>query len=339
MNIVCAGLNHEMARVDVRERFAVSAKEVPDVLREARRIDGLAGAVVVSTCNRVEVYAASLCPAKAFEGLSGLLWERAGEEVPLYLHDTPRSVRHLFRVASGLDSMVLGETEILGQIKQAYALADGCGAASRHIHKLFQHAFRVAKSVRSETMITRGATSVGAVAVELAGRIFGDLRGRRVLVLGAGDTSERTARNLVSRGVRTVIVSNRTFARAAALAAEIGGMAIHFDNWQNVFGDVDIVICSTAAPHYILTRERLEPVMRGRGGRPLFVIDLAVPRDVDPAINKMEGVFLYDIDSLRGIVNESLEVRRSEVQRCEVMIGEHVKRFVEWLRTHHELRG
>jgi glutamyl-tRNA reductase len=275
---------------------------------------------------------------KAFEGLTALFRKRAGGDVPLYLHDTPRSVRHLFRVASGLDSMVLGETEILGQIKQAYTLADGCGATSRHIHKLFQHAFRVAKHVRSETHITRGATSVGAVAVELAGKIFGDLSGRRVLVLGAGETSEKTARSLVSRGVRTVIVSNRTFDRAAALAAEIGGLAIHFDNWQNVFPDVDILICSTSAPHYILTPDHLEPMMRARAGRPLFIIDLAVPRDADPALNNVDGVFLYDIDSLQDIVNQTLEVRRGELERCERMVTEHVGAFVGWLRTHHQFR-
>ncbi|GAB4166489.1 MAG: hypothetical protein Fur0032_03930 [Terrimicrobiaceae bacterium] len=316
----------------------MSHGELPEVLGAARAIDGLAGAVVVSTCNRVEMYAASLCPVKAFEGLTDLFRRRAGAEVPLYLHDTPRSVRHLFRVASGLDSMVLGETEILGQIKQAYSLADGCGATSRHIHKLFQHAFRVAKHVRSETHITRGATSVGAVAVELAGKIFGNLSGRRVLVLGAGETSEKTARSLVSRGVRTVIVSNRTFHRAAALAADIGGLAIHFDNWQNVFPDVDILICSTSAPHYILTPDRLGPMMRARAGRPLFIIDLAVPRDADPALNEVEGVFLYDIDSLQDIVNQTLEVRRGELERCEKMVTQHVGAFVGWLRTHHQFR-
>lgn len=339
MNILCAGLNHQNAPVEIREKFAIGNHELQDTLSAVRAIDGTGGAVILSTCNRVEFYAASLCPVRTFEALRGLMQTRSGVDAPLYFHDTPRSVRHLFRVASGLDSMVLGETEILGQVKKAYSAAAEMGATGRHINKLFQHAFRVAKHVRTETQITRGATSVGSVAVELAGKIFGDLGGRRVMILGAGETSERTARSLVSRGVRTVIVSNRTFERAARLAGEIGGLAIHFDHWQNAFADVDILICSTAAPHAILTLEKLAPMMRDRGGRPLFVIDLAVPRDADPAINDLEGVFLYDIDSLEGIVRQSLEVRRSEIERCEHMITHQVNTFVTWLKTHQALRS
>lgn len=339
MNILCAGLNHQNAPLEIREKFAVSGHGMIETLSAMRRIDGLAGAVILSTCNRVEFYAASLCPVRAFDSLQTLLRDRTGVEAPLYFHDTPRSVRHLFRVASGLDSMVLGETEILGQVKKAYSTAAELGATSRHLNKLFQHAFRVAKHVRSATQITRGATSVGAVAVELAGKIFGDLTGRRVMILGAGETSERTARSLVSRGVKTVIVSNRTFDRAAMLAAEIGGLAIHFDHWQNAFADVDILICSTAAPHTVISRDKLAPMMRERAGRPLFVIDLAVPRDADPDVNELDGVFLYDIDSLEGIVRQSLEVRRSEIIRCEQMIADHVGAFVAWLRRHHEFHA
>jgi glutamyl-tRNA reductase len=337
MTILCAGLNHQNAPVEIRERFAIGDPQMPETLAAVRAIDGLSGAVILSTCNRVEFYASSVCPVRAFEGLKALLRERTGTEAPLYFHDTPRSVRHLFRVASGLDSMVLGETEILGQVKKAYSTAAGLGATTRQLNKLFQHAFRVAKHVRTETQITRGATSVGSVAVDLAGKIFGDLSGRRVMILGAGETSERTARSMVSRGVKTVIVSNRTFDRAARLAEEIGGLAIHFDHWQNAFADVDILICSTAAPHPILTREKLQPLLRGRHGRPLFVIDLAVPRDAESSINDLEGVFLYDIDSLDAIVQQSLEIRRNELHRCEAMIAQHVGAFVTWLRHHHEI--
>lgn len=336
MNILCAGINHHVAAVDVRERFAVPNHEVATVLNQMRAIDGLHEAVVVSTCNRVEFYAASLCPERAFDGLRHMIESRAGVTAPLYHHDTPRSVRHLFRVASGLDSMVLGETEILGQVKNAYAAAAGAGATSRTLNRLFQHAFRVAKSVRTDTHITRGPTSVGAVAVELAGKIFGDLGHRRVMVLGAGDTSERVARSLVSRGVKTVIVSNRTFDRAAKLAEEIGGMAIHFDNWRNEFPDVDILVSSTGAPHHVLRREQLDPVMRLRSGRPLFIIDLAVPRDIEPSVNELNDVFLYDIDSLQQIANRSVTVRQREIEHCEQIIDSHVSRFVEWLgRTRH----
>jgi len=339
MNIVCAGLNHECAPVEVRERFAVGAQDMTEVLRDVRAIDGLSGAVVLSTCNRVEVYAANHCSVRAADGLTQLFQDRAGMEVPLYVHDTPHSVRHLFRVASGLDSMVIGETEILGQVKQAYSSASDLGATNRHLNKLFQQAFRVAKHVRTTTQITRGATSVGSVAVELAGKIFGHLTGRRVMILGAGETSERTARSLVSRGVRTVIVSNRNFERAVKLAEEIGGLAIPFNNWQNAFPDVDVIICSTSAPHFIITPEKLATMMKARGGRPLFVIDLAVPRDADPGISKIDGVFLYDIDSLEGIARQALDVRSGELNRCEEMIGDHVSSYVGWLQTHDQMRS
>jgi glutamyl-tRNA reductase len=317
MNIVCAGINHRSATVDVREKFAVGPHELEQTLARIRSIDGLAGAVIVSTCNRVEYYTASVCPLRVLDGLRGYLQERTGGcDAPLYTHESPASIRHLFRVASGLDSMVIGETEILGQLKQAYAAASACGATTRHLNKLFQHAFRVAKQVRSETQITRGSTSVGSVAVDLAGKIFGDLNGRTVMMLGAGEISERTSRSFVSRGVGTVIVTNRTFERAARLAEEIGGMAVHFDNWHNAFDNVDILICSTAAPH------------------PVVIIDLAVPRDAEASLNDLDGVYLYDIDSLEEIVRQSLEVRRAEVVRCEKMIDQHVGEFVGWMRNH-----
>lgn len=337
MNIFCAGLNHQNAPVEIRERFAVGGARMEETLDAMRAIDGVSGAVVLSTCNRVEFYTSGVCPVRTFDGLKRLLHDRAGREAPLYFHDTLRSVRHLFRVSSGLDSMVLGETEILGQVKKAYAAAAECGAADAPLHRLFQHAFRVAKHVRTETLITRGTTSVGSVAVDLAGKIFGDLPGRCVMVLGAGETSERTARSLVSRGVRTVMVSNRTFDRAARIAEEIGGRALHFDDWHKVFSEVDILICSTAAPRAIITRERLAPLLQSRGGRPLFLIDLAVPRDVEPEVGQMENIFLYDIDSLETIVRESIAIRRSDLVRCEQMISDHAATFVKWLQRHHAL--
>lgn len=331
MNIVCAGISHHLAPVEVREKFAVSANELPEVLRTLRGMDGSAGAVVLSTCNRVEFYAATICPVRALEAMRSWLSSRGCETAPFYEFHTPGSVRHLFRVSSGLDSMVVGETEVLGQVKDAYVKATEVGAPSRHLHRLFQRAFQVAKAVRTHTSITRGPTSVGTVAVELAKKIFGDLEGKRVMILGAGDTGERTARSLQSRGVKSIIVSNRTFERAARLAAEIGGMAIHFDNWHRAFHEVDILIGSTGAPHPIITREKLEPLMASRLDRPLFVIDLAVPRDITPDVNDLEGVYLYDIDSLEQIAAESLDVRKREVQRCEVLIEEHVQEYLHWL--------
>ena len=333
MNIFCAGLNHRTANLDVREHLAVSDTEMGAMLARLRAINGVSGAVMLSTCNRVELYASTLCPLQTLNGFQQILLERSGGDVPLYHHATPEAVRHLFRVASGLDSMVIGETEIFGQVKKAYALSTELGATTRSLHRLFQHAFRVAKSVRTETQITRGASSVGSVAVELAEKIFGQLEGCRVMILGAGEISERTARSLQSRGVRSVIVSNRTYDRAAALAAEIGGMALHFDHWEKTFADIDIVISSTGAPHAILTVEKLKPLLKQRKKRPLFVIDLAVPRDAEPAINQLEGVFLYDIDSLQQIATQSLDIRRQEVVRCEALIESHVGGFLSWMKS------
>ncbi len=338
MNVLCAGLNHHVAPVDVRERFAVRETELPDLLNSLRSTEGLDEAVILSTCNRVEFYAATLCPERTLAALRSILATRTGIDAPLYQHVGPASIRHLFRVASGLDSMVLGETEILGQVKAAYAAAASHGATRRTLNRLFQHAFRVAKSVRTETNITRGATSVGSVAVEMAGRIFGDLDHRRVMILGAGDTSERTARALVSRGVRTVIVSNRTYERAAKLAADIGGMALHFDHWHKEFHEVDILISSTGAPHFILTPEKLAPIVKSRNGRPLFLIDLAVPRDIDPAANELDGIFLYDIDSLQNLANRSLANRQQEVEKCDQIIDTHVKSYLTWLNHSEERR-
>lgn len=335
MTILCAGINHHNTALELRERFAIGNHELGDTLARLRSIDGLFGAVVVSTCNRVELYASSVCPIRVLDGIRDFLSMRSGgAQAPFYTHDSLLSVRHLFRVASGLDSMVVGETEILGQLKQAYHAAAGHGATNAYLNRLFQHAFRVAKQVRTETRITRGSTSVGSVAVDLAGKIFGDLDGRKVMLLGAGDTSERVARNLVSRGVRTVVVANRTFERAAALADSIGGLAVHFDHWHTAFDEVDILVCSTSAPHPVVTPAKLRPILDSRRGRPLFIIDLAVPRDVDPTVDSLGDVYLYDIDSLERIARESVEVRQAEVSRCEKMIDHHVGEFLSWMRRH-----
>jgi glutamyl-tRNA reductase len=228
---------------------------------------------------------------------------------------------------------VLGETEILGQVKKAYQAAQASGATSRNLNKLFQRAFNVAKEVRTKTSITRGAVSVGSAAVELAEKIFGDLGACKVMVLGAGETAEMTARALQSRGARAIFVSNRTYERAAALAEMLGGKAIHFDEWEKEFDGLDILIGSTGAPHAVVTAPKLLPLMGRRQDRPLFCIDLAVPRDFEPAVNELEGVYLYDIDALQGIAEQSMEVRRQELTRCEEMIERHVVEFREWLET------
>ena len=340
MNIVCFGLSHQTAEVDVRERFAFADKELPAALRRLQTLDGVREALILSTCNRVEHYAViddGAGPEQRAHDLFLRYCEAEGHTHPgadkFYHHDAPRSVEHLFRVASGLESMVLGETEILGQVKRAYLLAAGAGTTSRVLNKLFQRAFQVAKQVRSKTSIGRGSVSVASAAVDLAEKLFGDLRRCKVLVLGAGETGERTARNLLSRGVRAdgLRVANRSPERAAALAMELGGRAVpDFAAWEREAGDVDILITSTAAPGFVVTKPQLSAVMRERPDRPLFVIDIAVPRDVEPSANDVEGVYLYDIDSLQEIARLAMDARHQEMGACERIIHGHVSEFAAW---------
>jgi glutamyl-tRNA reductase len=249
--------------------------------------------------------------------------------LPFYRYEDEKCVQHLFRVASGLDSMVVGESEILGQAKKAYESARKSGAAGPWLHRLFQRAFRVAKQVRTHTEITRGSVSVGSVAVDLAQRIFGQLSNCKVLVLGAGETSERTARALISRGVADLRVSNRSTDRAQELARFVGGRAVRFDEWPQQCREIDILITSTSSETPLLTPENLAPMLRERIDRPLFIIDIAVPRDVHPNVNEMEGVYLYDIDSLQSVAEQSLALRRQQVAAAEAIIAEHVADFQE----------
>jgi len=230
-----------------------------------------------------------------------------------------------------MDSMVPGETEILGQVKKAYQSAVEAGAANREVHVLFQKAFAVAKEVRSQTNITRGPVSVGGVAVDLAEKIFGKLAHCKVMILGAGETAEQTGRALVSRGVRSIFVSNRTHDRAVELANSMGGAALHFDEWQNWAHDVDIIVGSTAAPHAVVLREPMEKLMGQRPARPLFIIDLAVPRDVEASVNELEGVYVYDIDALQQIAERSLTFRRAELVQCEAIIERCAREVAEKL--------
>lgn len=333
MEILCFGLSHHTAPIELRERFAVPDSQLGEVSATLARQPGVSEAVIVSTCNRVEYYVAAESAPAGFEAVHRFVAGRGvSPEGPAFfqmpMEDT---LRHLFRVVCGIDSMVLGETEILGQVKKAYAAAQNGEATSRYLNKLFQRAFNVAKEVRTQTNITRGSVSVGSAAVELAERIFGRLAACKVMILGAGETSEMTAGALQVRGVRTIFVANRSHERAVALAARMGGKALSFDAWLPEVADVDILIGSTAAPHHVLTHAQLAPVMRQRPDRDLFCIDLAVPRDFDPAINGIEGVYLYDIDSLQQIADNSMAVRRQELTVCEGMIERHVAEFNEWM--------
>jgi glutamyl-tRNA reductase len=253
-----------------------------------------------------------------------------------YHYEDSECVQHLFRVAAGVDSMVIGETEILGQTKKAYENARASGGAGPYLHRLFQRAFRVAKQVRTHTDITRGFVSIGSVAVDLAGKIFGDLAARKVLVLGAGETSERTVRALVSRGVTDLRISNRSIERAKELAATVKGSAIVFDRWLEQCREIDILIASTSSEEFLLTKELLEPILRERIDCPLFIIDIAVPRNIDPAINQLGSVYLYDMDSLQSVAEQSLALRRQQTTAAEEIIAQHVESFEQSVARHRE---
>lgn len=336
MSVVVIGLSHRTSPLELRERFAFAQTKMPEALRALRDSGVVREVVILSTCNRVEIYAATtLNQPEAFAGLKQFLITTHAYAGPLtnelYTLPEPHSLQHLFKVAAGLDSMVLGETEILGQLKQAYDLALKHGHTGARLNKAFQHAFNVAKYLRTETNIQRGNISVASVAVELAGKIFTSLQDRDVLVLGAGDTSEKTARALLSRGARSILVSNRSFDRAEVLAKEFNGRAVRFDDWAGEFDKVDIVISSTAAPHHIVDRARLEPLMKRRRNRPLLLIDIAVPRDIDPSVIQLDNVYLYNVDDLQAIANDHLQQRKGEIAKCEAFIEAKVKGLLEHL--------
>ncbi|MGA2544631.1 MAG: glutamyl-tRNA reductase [Verrucomicrobiota bacterium] len=330
MPFIVLGLSHRSSPVTVRERFAFSDAALPQALEKLRRDAAAAEAVILSTCNRVEIYAVMEPPEREAAALlrQFLVDYHQGPEPlndEIYCHTDARGLEHLFRVACGLDSMVLGETEILGQLKKAYDTALRHKHTGGRLNKIFQKAFNVAKQIRTETNIQRGSVSVGSVAVELAEKIFSSLRDHPVMIIGAGETGEKTARALLSRGAHSILVSNRSHERAAALARELGGRAIHFEDWTAEFSRIDIVISSTAAPHYILHRAKLELLMKARKNRPLLVIDIAVPRDIDPEIKFLENVYLYNIDDLQEIADDYLRQRQDEIARCEAVIRDKAR--------------
>lgn len=331
MNLICLGISHQTASVELRELLAFAEKEIPSALRRLVAEHGLAEALILNTCNRVEIYAVTNGLEQGAECIERFLrsWFEVGHELelPLY-HRTGRdTATHLFRVASGLESMVLGETEIFGQIKKAYALAQEARSTAKTLNQLFQQSFRVGKFLRNNTTIQRGSTSVGSVAVDLAEKVFGDLVSCHVMLMGAGEMSRVVAQSLLSRGAKSVIVSNRSLDRAQELALEIGGEAIAFDTWEQRAADTDIIITSTAAPYAIIREEHAIRAMRKRRGRPLIIIDIAVPRDVDPAVGRVPDVYLYPIDALAQIADEGRRKREAQIVRCQQLLehylGEH----------------
>ncbi len=338
MNLVLLGVNHKTAPVEVRERLAISPSRLADATRTLVHQPGVREGIIFSTCNRVELLTNQESDDSRPADLLRFLYEYfaigpAVIEPHLYEYREREAVRHLFRVVASLDSMVVGEPQILGQVKESYTVARSVGAVQADLDSLLQRAFTVAKKVRNETRIGSNSVSIASVAVDLARKIFGSLQGKHVLLVGAGKMSELAARHLMQQGAASIFVANRTQERAIELATEFGGQAVHFDNLYDEAAKADIVITSTGAPTAIFRREHGQQFLHRRRNRPMFFIDIAVPRDVDPAMNRQEGIFLYDIDDLQSVAANHMAERSVEAQQAEKIVAHEVERFHERLQV------
>ncbi len=335
MTLALVGVNHKTAPIALRERIAISREELPETTRALAAAPGVTECMIVSTCNRVELLA-------AVEGeeipLSGFLTSYFGIDSAvlgphLYEYRDKDAVNHLFRMAASLDSMVVGEPQILGQVKEAFAVARAAGTVAGQLEYLLQSAFAAAKKARSETGIGSNSVSIASVAVEMARKIFGSLQGRTVFLVGAGKMSELAARHLVQQGAGAILVSNRTAERARHIAEDFKGRVIPFEQLYEAAGEADIVISSTGAPHPIFRAEHGHAFLRRRKNRPMFFIDIAVPRDVDPEMNKLDGMFVYDIDDLQQVAAAHMEERSRQALDAETLIAAEVERFHQRQRT------
>ena len=340
MDIIVLGLSHKTAPIELREKFHIPESELPNVLDELGKCEQIHERMILSTCNRVEVYAVVDDVEDARRFLVEFLARRQtlpteAFESSLYLLAADHAIRHLFRVASSLDAMVVGESQILGHVKTAYAVALDREATGQILNALMDRALRVAKRVRTETGIATSAVSISTVAIELAKKIFGDLTGRTVMLIGAGKMSELSAKHLLADGVGTVLVANRNFDRAVELAKRWGGRAVRYDFAKVEMLQADIIISSTGAPHQILSKADFQEIIAHRHNRPIFVIDIAVPRDIDPAVNEIDNVYLYDLDDLKGVVQANLRERQREAELAEVVIDRELEQFAEWLASLH----
>lgn len=334
--VTVVGVNHRTASVEQRERLAFSAQELPAALRSLRA--DLGGGVLLSTCNRSELYATVAADPGQAERLIGYLMALKGLRESIYpgrfyLYRHEQAVRHLYRVAAGIDSMVVGEAQILGQVRDALAAAHEAGSLNGVLSRLFHSAIAVGKQARSQTGIGRYALSVSSTAVALAQRTFGRLEGRTVLVISAGSTGKLAVKRLADSGAARILVTNRTFARARDLAQQLHGQALPFDRLAEALAQTDIVISSTAAQAPVLGPAQVLPALQERQGQPLLLIDIAVPRDIDPAVRDIPGVLLYDIDDLQQVSQANPEGLQREIARVEAIIEEQVGRFLDWWRS------
>ena len=339
--IVSIGTSHHVAPIEFREKLAFSEAQLTESLQHLRESYQIHEAVILSTCNRVEVYAVANAVRTADAAAQMLVeflsdYHYIGVE-PLkkwtYLHHNLETIQHLFRVTASLDSMVVGESQILGQVKEAYDASREAGGAGTILNRLFTKAFSVGKRVRSETTIASGAVSISYAAVELAKKIFNTLEGKTVAIVGAGEMSELTAKHLVSNGVANVIVANRTYERAVKVAEKFNGTPVAYDGDLGFLIDADIVISSTDAPDYLIKRQPLANIMRKRKHRYMFLIDIAVPRDIEPDVSKIDHAFLYNIDDLEAVVAANLKDRQQEATRAEQIVTEEAKRFYDQLQV------
>jgi len=336
--LTLVGMNHRSAPLDLREQACFAEDDVPAALRRFRESTGAAEVVILATCNRVEI----LTRTTEARGLAGEICAFLSKDRGLdagtidqhvYVHEGLNAARHVFAVACGLDSMILGEPQILGQLKRAYAIAREHGSTGPVLDRLLQHALAAAKRVRTSTGISRHAVSVAYAAANLARTIFDDLHGRSALLLGAGKMTELAARHLASQGVSDLTITNRTYARAENLAASLGGTAVPWDDFTKELTRVDIVLTGTAAATPVLSKEQVRQALRGRRGRPLFIVDIAVPRDVEPAVHDLDGVYLYDVDDLQGIVDAGLAERRRAADEARRLLDVEVVVFDRWRQT------
>ncbi len=330
------GVSHHHTPIELRERLSCSEQSLP-IAYAYLKDEALSETVLLSTCNRMELYVASEGSAEHLHDklIDHLARFHSMDASELLQHIEWRTEQeaadHLLRVASGLDSLVLGEGQILGQVRAAFQAAQKAGRTGRHLTRLFEQAIRSARRIQTETGLSRGGFSIGHAAVDMASRIFDDFAHARILILGAGKMSELTARHLVEKGVRFVMVANRTYERACELAQKLGGEAMRYDDaMQKGIVNADIVISSTAAPHPILNREHLLPLVKKRRGRPLFLIDIALPRDIDSDVNTLENVFLYNIDDLEAIVQQDASLRSTEVMKADLIVKEEIANYLNW---------
>jgi len=338
MGIVVVGLSHKTAPIEVREKLNFPENTLPDSLRKLMGYEGIRESLIVSTCNRVEIYASVQDSAQGIDRIKQFISEyhglpREALEQSLYVYPDAQGVRHTFRVASSLDSLVLGEAQILGQLKDAFDIALKTKTTSTILNKLIKKAISVAKRVRTETRLAEGAVSISSAAVELAKKIFGDLNGKNVMLLGAGEMAELAAQHLLGNGVKNIMVANRTFERAEELAKEFKGDAIRFEHFPDALLMVDILICATGASHYVVKRDMVSRALKERRNKPIFMIDISNPRNIDPEVDKIDNVYLYDIDDLQSKVNVNTEGRAKEAEKAEEIVTQEVETYLQWERA------